>query len=90
MYFDAKSYMPPVEQSAGKDGGGDYEKSLLRVGRIDSACYIFQTLQETALIKQVEAFARHMNNLRLPSVLKPNSNYHLFKGDIRPVRLLRY
>jgi len=31
--------MPPVEQSAAKDGGtgmGDYEKSLLRVGRIDT------------------------------------------------------
>lgn len=31
--------MPPVEQSAGKDGGagmGDYEKSLLSVGKINT------------------------------------------------------
>ena len=39
-------------------------------------------------LEQVEGFARHMNNLRLPSGLNRNSNYHLFKKGIRPVRHL--
>ncbi|KIR28596.1 translation initiation factor 4E [Cryptococcus deuterogattii LA55] len=34
---------------------------------------------------EVEGFARHFNNVRLPSQLTPSSNYHLFKNGIRPM-----
>ncbi|ORX39257.1 hypothetical protein BD324DRAFT_649340 [Kockovaella imperatae] len=74
LYFDAKSFKPPPGLSNGgtKEGQsllGDYEKSLVTVGRFDT----------------VEGFARHVNNVRLPSSLSKNSNYHLFKDGIRPM-----
>jgi hypothetical protein len=34
---------------------------------------------------QVEGFARYMNNLRLPSQLQKNANYHMFKNGIKPM-----
>ncbi|KAL7421151.1 hypothetical protein Q5752_004036 [Cryptotrichosporon argae] len=58
------------EPKEGKEGVlADYELSLLTVGKFDT----------------VEGFARHMNNLRLPSALAKGSNYHLFKTPIRPM-----
>lgn len=33
----------------------------------------------------METFARYFNNVRLPSQLARNSNYHLFKNGIKPV-----
>lgn len=46
-----------------------WEASLLHVGTFDT----------------VEGFARHMNNVRLPSGLVKGANYHLFKDGIKPL-----
>lgn len=46
-----------------------WEASLLHVGTFDT----------------VEGFARHMNNVRLPSGLGKGANYHLFKDGIKPL-----
>ncbi|ORY33011.1 translation initiation factor eIF 4e-like domain-containing protein [Naematelia encephala] len=72
LYYDSKSFKPDPAQSTPKDGQaflGDYEKGLLTVGSFDT----------------VEGFARYANNIRLPSQLARNSNYHLFKNGIRPM-----
>lgn len=67
----------------------DYEKSLLTVGKFDTvrlaSCYA-----KLPSDSQVEGFARYFNNIRLPSQLARNSNYHLFKNGIRPVSVESY
>ena len=73
LYFDSKSLKASaLPQTPAQDGQaflGDYEKSLLTVGKFDT----------------VEGFARYFNNVRLPSSLSNNSNYHMFKNGIRPM-----
>ncbi|WVW79569.1 hypothetical protein I302_101538 [Kwoniella bestiolae CBS 10118] len=72
LFFDSKTYKPDPTAIAPKDGGKaltDYELTLLTVGKFDT----------------VEGFARHLNNVRLPSLLNKNSNYHMFKNGIRPM-----
>ena len=72
LYFDAKSLKPDHSITAASSGRpilGDYEKSLVTVGEFTT----------------VEGFARHVNNIKLPSSLSKNSNYHLFKNGIRPM-----
>jgi translation initiation factor 4E len=70
LYYDSKTYKPETPAVNGDDQAHSWEASLLTVGTIDT----------------VEGFARHMNNVRLPSSLAKGANYHLFKDDIRPVR----
>ncbi|GFZ47218.1 hypothetical protein JCM24511_04961 [Saitozyma sp. JCM 24511] len=71
IYFDSKTYKPDpaVMRKEGEPVLGEYERSLLVVGRFDT----------------VEGFARYMNNLRLPSQLHKNANYHMFKNGIKPM-----
>ncbi|CAD6572973.1 MAG: hypothetical protein TREMPRED_000698 [Tremellales sp. Tagirdzhanova-0007] len=72
LHFDSKSYKPDPISSTSKEGAtplGDYEKSLVTIGKFDT----------------IEGFARHLNNIRLPSQLAHNSNYHLFKDGILPM-----
>ncbi|OXG94881.1 translation initiation factor 4E [Cryptococcus neoformans A2-102-5] len=72
LYYDSKTYKPDPSLIAPKQGDkilADYEMTLLTVGKFDT----------------VEGFARHFNNVRLPSQLTPSSNYHLFKNGIRPM-----
>ncbi|WWC98171.1 hypothetical protein V866_005062 [Kwoniella sp. B9012] len=74
LFFDSKTYKPDPSTLAQsqKEGGKaltEYEMTLLTVGRFDT----------------VEGFARHLNNIRLPSLLNKNSNYHMFKNGIRPM-----
>ncbi|WVF65353.1 hypothetical protein IAT40_000079 [Kwoniella sp. CBS 6097] len=72
LFFDSKTYKPDTSTMQKKEGGSalsEYEMSLLTVGRFDT----------------VEGFARHLNNIRLPSLLNKNSNYHMFKNGIRPM-----
>ncbi|KJE04207.1 translation initiation factor 4E [Cryptococcus gattii NT-10] len=72
LYYDSKTYKPDPSLIAPRQGDkilADYEMTLLTVGKFDT----------------VEGFARHFNNVRLPSQLTPSSNYHLFKDGIRPM-----
>ncbi|KAK4688120.1 translation initiation factor 4E, partial [Tremellales sp. Uapishka_1] len=72
LFFDSKSHKPDPILATPKEGDaflGDWEKSLVTVGRFDT----------------VEGFARHLNNIRLPSQLAKHSNYHMFKNGIRPM-----
>ncbi|OCF40601.1 hypothetical protein I317_05611 [Kwoniella heveanensis CBS 569] len=72
LFFDSKTYKPDTSAMQKKEGGSalsEYEMSLLTVGKFDT----------------VEGFARHLNNIRLPSLLNKNSNYHMFKNGIRPM-----
>nr|XP_031861426.1 uncharacterized protein CI109_003030 [Kwoniella shandongensis]KAA5528498.1 hypothetical protein CI109_003030 [Kwoniella shandongensis] len=71
LYFDSKTYKPPAPQTTKDDKSvlADYEMTLVTVGKFDT----------------VEGFARHLNNVRLPSSLAKNSNYHMFKNGIRPM-----
>ncbi|WVQ93028.1 hypothetical protein IAU59_000091 [Kwoniella sp. CBS 9459] len=72
LFFDSKTYKPDTAAMQKKEGGSalsEYEMSLLTVGKFDT----------------VEGFARHLNNIRLPSLLNKNSNYHMFKNGIRPM-----
>ncbi|WVR08886.1 hypothetical protein IAU60_005945 [Kwoniella sp. DSM 27419] len=72
LFFDSKSYKPEVSSASNKDRGSvlaEYENTLVTVGKFDT----------------VEGFARHLNNIRLPSLLNKNSNYHMFKNGIRPM-----
>ncbi|WWC91014.1 uncharacterized protein L201_005954 [Kwoniella dendrophila CBS 6074] len=72
LFFDSKTYKPDPTSLPKKEGEKaltDYEMTLLTVGKFDT----------------VEGFARHLNNIRLPSLLNKNSNYHMFKNGIRPM-----
>ncbi|WWC63818.1 uncharacterized protein I303_106423 [Kwoniella dejecticola CBS 10117] len=72
LFFDSKTYKPDPSILAQKETGKaltEYEMTLLTVGKFDT----------------VEGFARHLNNIRLPSLLNKNSNYHMFKNGIRPM-----
>ncbi|WVQ81329.1 hypothetical protein IAT38_003452 [Cryptococcus sp. DSM 104549] len=72
LYFDAKGFKPDPKFAPKKDGDNvlaAYENTLANVGKFST----------------VEGFARHLNNVRLPSLLAKNSNYHLFKNGIRPM-----
>lgn len=72
LFYDSKNYKPDPGLATPREGEpflGDYELSLVTVGNFDT----------------VEGFARHLNNIRLPSQLTRNSNYHLFKNGIRPM-----
>ncbi|WRT69266.1 uncharacterized protein IL334_006250 [Kwoniella shivajii] len=72
LFFDSKTYKPDTTSVPKKEDGSvlaDYEMTLLTVGKFDT----------------VEGFARHLNNIRLPSLLNKNSNYHMFKNGIRPM-----
>ncbi|ODN97342.1 translation initiation factor 4E [Cryptococcus wingfieldii CBS 7118] len=71
LYYDSKTYKPDPSTLPQKQGDilADYEMTLLTVGKFET----------------IEGFARHFNNIRLPSQLSPSSNYHMFKNGIRPM-----
>ncbi|WVO15484.1 hypothetical protein L204_103142 [Cryptococcus depauperatus] len=74
LYYDSKTYKPDASAIATKREQSnsilaEWEISLLIVGKFDT----------------VEGFARHLNNIRLPSRAISGSNYHLFKNGIRPM-----
>ena len=89
LYYDSKSYKPDPVMATPKEGEAvlaDYELSLLTVGRFETVSIRKCIVKATSDVElQVEGFARHLNNVRLPSQLARNSNYHLFKNGIRPV-----
>lgn len=69
LYYDSKTYKPDPAKKKTDGLLNAWEASLLHVGVFDT----------------VEGFARHMNNIRLPSGLSKGANYHLFKDGIKPL-----
>jgi len=82
LYHDTKSKTAPFPSFAASTGSGEttpfiptstesgaYEAGLTVVGEFNT----------------VEGFCRYFNWLKPPSKLERNSNYHLFKGGIKPM-----
>ncbi|BEJ15823.1 hypothetical protein CspHIS471_0504280 [Cutaneotrichosporon sp. HIS471] len=69
IWYDSKSYKPSPEVFAERRARlGEWEAGMLPVGTFDT----------------IQSFWRHLNNIRQPSKLVNNGNYHMFKDNIRP------
>lgn len=69
LHYDSKTYKPDTPAVPADGQLSPWEASLLKIGTFDT----------------VEGFARHKNNIRLPSTIQKGANYHMFKHGIRPV-----
>ena len=72
LYYDSKtaSYIPNTPTpQSAKEGKDYYEANLQTIG----------------VFKTVEKFCQYFNWVKRPSQLDVNSNYHIFKDDIKPM-----
>ncbi|MCO5599882.1 hypothetical protein L7F22_053989 [Adiantum nelumboides] len=80
LYFDSKTWNPSTSQSS-----SDPPKSPALSASSSSATSWEATLKMLGQYDTVEKFMTTFRTLRRPSQLERNSNYHLFKNNIKPM-----
>lgn len=80
LYFDSKTWNPSASQSSSEP-----PKSPALSASSSSATSWEATLKMLGQYDTVEKFMTIFRTLRRPSQLERNSNYHLFKNNIKPM-----
>ncbi|PWN34381.1 translation initiation factor eIF4e, partial [Meira miltonrushii] len=80
LYFDSKTWNPSTSQ-----GSSEPPKSPALSASSSSATSWEATLKMLGQYDTVEKFMTTFRTLRRPSQLERNSNYHLFKNNIKPM-----